>query len=77
VTSHSRLQQFAPTVIQLALPSNCMHKIPYFLCAPALHENCCTIVIMLSSFDKCFVGKNLLLDRKENQNGVQEDIQDT
>ena len=33
------------------------------------------MVIMLSSFDKCFVGKNLLLDRKEN--GVQEDIQDT
>ena len=49
--SRSHLQQFAPTIIQLALPSNCMHKIPYFLCAPALRENCCTMEIMLSSFE--------------------------
>jgi len=53
VPSRSHLQQFAPTIIHLALPSNCMHKIPYFLCAPALHEICCTMEIMLSSFDKC------------------------
>jgi len=44
MTSHSSLQQFAPTIIQLALPSNYMHTIPIFLCAPALHENCCSAV---------------------------------
>ena len=61
VTSRSRLQQFASTIIQLALRfayNNCMHKIPYFLCAPALHKNCCTMEIMLSSFDKCAGSQN-------------------
>jgi len=30
-----------------------MHKIPYFRCAPAIHEISCTMEIMLASFDKC------------------------
>jgi len=41
------------TIIHFTLPSNCMHKIPYFRCAPAIHEISCTMEIMLASFDKC------------------------
>ena len=35
-----------------------MHKIPYFRCFPAIHEICCTMEIMLSSFDKCAGSQN-------------------